>query len=97
MVSVYLGRLPLRAAIREGAVRLDGPTPVRQAFTRWIGLSPLARSRAITAMTAAAQAHVPHPATGALRPGAGRNNPPAVAPRYTDTRGPRVAGGSRSG
>jgi DNA-binding HxlR family transcriptional regulator len=43
MVSVYLGRLPLRSAIREGAVRLYGPAPLRRAFVRWIGLSPLAR------------------------------------------------------
>jgi hypothetical protein len=43
MVSVYLGRLPLRAAIREGAVRLYGPAPLWRAFVRWIGLSPLTR------------------------------------------------------
>lgn len=43
MVEVYLGRLPLRAAIREGAVRLHGPAPMRQAFVRWIGLSPVAK------------------------------------------------------
>ena len=39
---VHVGRLALSAALRSGAVRLDGSADQRSAFTRWFGYSPFA-------------------------------------------------------
>ena len=39
---VHLGRLALSAALRSGAVALEGSAQHRQAFTRWFGYSPFA-------------------------------------------------------
>lgn len=39
---VFAGRLALAAAMREGAVALDGAPDQRRAFTRWFGYSPFA-------------------------------------------------------
>ncbi|GAB3853843.1 hypothetical protein ACFPIJ_61655 [Dactylosporangium cerinum] len=42
MADVFLGRLDLRTALRDGRVDLTGPAPLRSAFPSWIGLSPFA-------------------------------------------------------
>ncbi len=39
---VFAGRLALAAAMRDGAVVLDGSPDQRRAFTRWFGYSPFA-------------------------------------------------------
>lgn len=39
---VYVGRLSLSAALRSGAITLEGPPDQRRAFTRWFGYSPFA-------------------------------------------------------
>ena len=47
-VEVWLGRRPLRAAIRAGDVRLQGPSALKRAFPSWLLLSmsiPGARGR----------------------------------------------------
>lgn len=39
---VHIGRLALSAALRSGAVSLEGGSQHRQAFSRWFGYSPFA-------------------------------------------------------
>jgi hypothetical protein len=45
MAHVFLGRLSLRSALRDGHVELDGPARLRRAFPTWIGISPFADIR----------------------------------------------------
>ena len=40
--SVFAGRLAMRAALRDGALRLDGEPEMVRAFPRWFGFSPFA-------------------------------------------------------
>lgn len=42
LTMVWLGRLGVKAALRSGALALDGDAGLRTAFPRWIGLSTLA-------------------------------------------------------
>lgn len=42
MAHVFLGRLSLRSALRDGRVELEGPAGLRKAFPTWIGISPFA-------------------------------------------------------
>jgi hypothetical protein len=42
MAHIYLGRLNLRTALRDGRVELNGAAPLRRAFPTWIGISPFA-------------------------------------------------------
>lgn len=42
LVRVFLGQLPLAAALREQAVLVTGPASLGRAFPSWIGLSPFA-------------------------------------------------------
>ncbi len=39
---VWLGRIALGEALRQGWVRLDGPAAVIRAFARWFAWSPMA-------------------------------------------------------
>ena len=43
LTQVYLGRLPIRQAIREGQVVVDGPRDLKRAFPQWIGVTLFAR------------------------------------------------------
>jgi DNA-binding HxlR family transcriptional regulator len=40
--SVWLGRLPLEAALRTGNVRIEGPIGLVRQFPRWLKWSPMA-------------------------------------------------------
>ena len=40
--NVFAGRLAMRAALRDGALRLDGEPEMVRAFPRWFGFSPFA-------------------------------------------------------
>jgi DNA-binding HxlR family transcriptional regulator len=40
--NVFAGRVAIRAALREGALRLDGEQEMVRAFPRWFGMSPFA-------------------------------------------------------
>ena len=40
--SVWVGRLPLEAAIRTGKVRFEGPRELVRQFPRWLKWSPMA-------------------------------------------------------
>jgi DNA-binding HxlR family transcriptional regulator len=42
MAHVFLGRLNLRTALRDGCIELNGPSGLRRAFPTWIGISPFA-------------------------------------------------------
>jgi DNA-binding HxlR family transcriptional regulator len=42
MAEVFLGRIDLRTALRDGRIDLTGPAPLRKAFPSWIGISPFA-------------------------------------------------------
>lgn len=39
---VWLGRIPLAAALAEGSVRLDGASALALGFARWFAWSPMA-------------------------------------------------------
>lgn len=45
MAHVFLGRLSLQSALRDGRVELDGPARLRRAFPTWIGISPFATAQ----------------------------------------------------
>ena len=47
MTRVYLGQLPLSAAIRSGAVELTGSRAAQRGFSRWLGISPFATLAAV--------------------------------------------------
>lgn len=40
--NVFAGRVAMRAALRDGALRLDGEPEMIRAFPRWFGFSPFA-------------------------------------------------------
>jgi hypothetical protein len=40
LYRVFIGRLTLAAAIRSGALVVEGTAARRREFTRWFGLSP---------------------------------------------------------
>ena len=40
--SVFAGRIGMRAALRDGALRLDGEPEMVRSFSRWFGFSPFA-------------------------------------------------------
>jgi DNA-binding HxlR family transcriptional regulator len=40
--NVFAGRVAMRAALRDGALRLDGEPEMVRAFPRWFGVSPFA-------------------------------------------------------
>jgi hypothetical protein len=42
MARIWYGELPLKRALAEGIVNLDGPRPLRNAFPSWLMLSVLA-------------------------------------------------------
>jgi DNA-binding HxlR family transcriptional regulator len=51
--QVWLGRLPLSAALRSGTVRLEGPSALTREFPRWLKWSPMSEHvRAAVAATA---------------------------------------------
>jgi DNA-binding HxlR family transcriptional regulator len=60
--GVWLGRLPLEAALRRGAVRLQGVPAVVRGFSRWFAWSPMAGAvRAAAAQQAAPARRSPRP------------------------------------
>jgi len=42
LTLVWLGDLPISDALRNGAVRLEGPRSLREGFPRWLALTPFA-------------------------------------------------------
>lgn len=42
LLRIYRGRYALSAALREGALALEGSSAQRRLFARWFGLSPIA-------------------------------------------------------
>jgi DNA-binding HxlR family transcriptional regulator len=40
--NVFAGRIAMRAALREGALRIDGEPDLVRSFPRWFGFSPFA-------------------------------------------------------
>jgi DNA-binding HxlR family transcriptional regulator len=55
LTAVYMGDVPLAAALRRGAVRLEGPEHLVRGFPDWFGLSPFAgMERPRRAVTSAA-------------------------------------------
>jgi hypothetical protein len=54
LYRVWLGRAPLAAAMRDGAIHLDGPRGLVRAFPSWWALSPTAPAvRAASSRSAA--------------------------------------------
>ncbi|WP_347597669.1 helix-turn-helix domain-containing protein [Acrocarpospora sp. B8E8] len=45
MAHVFLGRLSLSTALREGYIELNGSAQLRHAFPTWIGISPFATTQ----------------------------------------------------
>jgi DNA-binding HxlR family transcriptional regulator len=54
MTRVWMGDLPVRAAVDSGAIQLDGSRDLRQRFERWLGLSGFAEIGAARRPPAAA-------------------------------------------
>jgi hypothetical protein len=53
LTRVWMGDVPLAAALRAGSIRLDGPPSLVRAFPTWLRLSSFARvERAATTATA---------------------------------------------
>jgi hypothetical protein len=46
MTRIWVGKLPLLAAIHAGTLELSGPRSLRQAFCSWLLLSPFAQREA---------------------------------------------------
>jgi hypothetical protein len=42
LTLVWLGDLPIGEALRNRAIRLEGPRPLREGFPRWLALTPFA-------------------------------------------------------
>jgi len=42
LTLVWLGDLPMREALRNGSLRLEGPRALREGFPRWLALTPFA-------------------------------------------------------
>lgn len=42
--NVFAGRIAMRAALRDGALRLDGEREMVRSFPRWFGFSPFAEA-----------------------------------------------------
>jgi hypothetical protein len=40
LTLVWLGDLPIGEALRNRAIRLEGPRPLREGFPRWLALTP---------------------------------------------------------
>jgi hypothetical protein len=49
LTRVYLGQLSLAAALRAGAIELDGPAALRRGFRDWLGISPFAQAQPVLA------------------------------------------------
>jgi ubiquinone biosynthesis protein UbiJ len=46
LTAVWLGRVPLAAAIAAGSIRVEGDDDADRDFVRWFGLSPFANGGA---------------------------------------------------
>lgn len=42
MIDVWMGRIPLRKAIRSNLIRLNGPADLKRDFHKWLMLAPMA-------------------------------------------------------
>lgn len=42
LTRVFLGRMTLAKALRDGRLEIDGPTTLTRGFSRWLGLNPFA-------------------------------------------------------
>jgi hypothetical protein len=47
LTQVWMGDLPVRSAIADGTISLDGSRTLRQCFERWLGLSHFADIRPV--------------------------------------------------
>jgi putative sterol carrier protein len=53
LTRVWMGDVPMAAALREGSIRLEGPPALVRAFPTWLRLSSFARIERVASITAA--------------------------------------------
>jgi len=53
LTRVWMGDVPMAAALREGSIRLEGPPVLVRAFPTWLRLSSFARIERVASITAA--------------------------------------------
>ena len=53
MTRVWMGDLPVKAAVDSGAIEIEGSRDLRQRFERWLGLSAFAEVKDARRPTAA--------------------------------------------